>query len=209
MLDTPLQWTCLQSYTPLQHIYYLLLSLFPSCAFPRSTSFSCLLSHSVSSSIIFLLSLSASTLCISLPVPFSPTSTSLPLYCRMALLWPPGPSLLCHCAAATPFDPAPLWDWCYLHLCHLLIYFLDSWNKARPDVWCTSDYRRQEAGMEILHRLDALPQSEGDVHRLLASTSKIHWYTLNPKSWEGEGRFVIFDFLLFDFFLFWLFCWHA
>lgn len=41
--------------------------------------------------------------------------------------------------------------------------------------------------MEILHRLDALLQSEGDVHRLLASILEIHRYTLNPRSWEGEA----------------------
>lgn len=74
-----------------------------------------------------------------------------------------------------------------------LSVFLDSWNKAGPDVWCTSDYRRREAGMEILHWLDALPQSEGDVRRLLPSIIVIHWYTLNPKSWEGEEKIVFFS----------------
>lgn len=64
-------------------------------------------------------------------------------------------------------------------------------------MWCTSDYRRQESGMEILYRLDALPQSHGDVLRLPAGTLQMHWYTLKHKSWEGEGKFLPFSF--FDF----------
>lgn len=56
-----------------------------------------------------------------------------------------------HCAVATHFDQSPLEDQCYLHLCHLLIYFLDSQNKAKPHESCTSDYQRWEAGMKILY----------------------------------------------------------
>lgn len=55
--------------------------------------------------------------------------------------------------------------------------------------------------MEILCRLDALLQPEGDVHRLLASISEIYRYTLNSKFWIGEAKF-IFVFCFFLTFLF-------
>lgn len=105
----------------------------------------------------------------------------------------PGPSTLL-AGSGPSFQPDATRG---LALSPTLIYFLDSWNNAQPDVWCTSDYRRREAGMEILYRSDALLQSQGDVHRFSAGTLQIHWYTLKQESWEDEGKLLPFSSFLY------------
>lgn len=77
-----------------------------------------------------------------------PSSQYLPLSLPLTI-WLQTPGLH-YLVTATSSNLMPLLDYCYLALCHSLIYIPDFSNKAGPDVRCTSDNQRWEAGMEML-----------------------------------------------------------